>query len=458
MNTLKVKQQEALQAMLQGKNVFLSGKAGTGKSYVVQKFCEKMSARNLIITAPTGIAAENIGGVTIHNAFQIPIGPLFPTAETVKVSEAIKKADTIIIDEISMTRGDVFQYIATVISEVDRMRMFENRNSIQLIVVGDFFQLAPVLTKEDKELFLNTDFYSSESIEGGFFAFQSPAWKYFDFVNVVLDEVVRQSDPLMVMNLNRIREGDEKGISFFNQQAKKKRNKKAIFLSAIRKKVAKVNEVELGKLAGREFVFESEDYGKTQGSARILESTLKLKLGCRVIFLINDLGGDYRNGTMGTLLAISKNDELEDVLVIQTDDGEEVTVECYTQEIGNYTVRDVPVDVKTCHCISCEQCKDYLGERCGKGRKLTQGTTKDVIGYIKQFPIRLAYAITIHKSQGQTYEQVNLDPYCFADGQLYVALSRVKSVDGLYLPEQLIDVKSLKTSEVVKEFYKKIEK
>ena len=417
---LNSKQQYALNCMMHGKNMFITGDAGTGKSYVVNKFIDdcKLKNKQIIVCAPTGIAAINIGGVTAHRIFKIPIKPLIESPRAIPTT--LKDADVILIDEVSMLRIDVFEYIATVLFALNSFRRQRGLDDIQVVLVGDFFQLPPVITDKDREV-LEKYKYGEDLGKG--FAFQSKYWDAFNFVCVQLDEVVRQDDKVFIQNLNYIRYGDYRGIRYFNEMSKKHEIKDAILVCGTNKAVNQKNEAEYKKIKNKEFIYDAEIDGEVAESDKIVPDKLKLKVGCRVMTVINDYAGKYQNGTLATVTYLD-----EEKIIILTDDGEQAEIEPYTWDINNYSANNIKSKVKI---------------------KL------DCIGTYTQYPLRLAYAVTVHKSQGQTFDKVNLNPYCWDCGQLYVALSRVRNINGLYLTEP-IRASYLIASSKVKEFYMSI--
>lgn len=429
-NTLKAGQQIALKALKSGKNVFLSGESGTGKSYVLNYFLREVEDKNIIVCAPTGIASINVGGSTLHRVFKVPIEPIGPMNNPLKTSETLQEADIIIIDEISMCRFDCFEYVAKAI----RLAEEEAQNKIntraetigvlakqlppkQLIVVGDFFQLPPVITEKDRTVL---EKYWGKTMNIGYgFAFQAPMWKEFQFVTILLDEVVRQDDLDFVTNLNKIRRGDHTAIAWFNEHAAK-RKQKGIHLCATNKIAEQINLQEAGKLKGKVKTYYADIYGTVGESDKATSDKLELKVGMQVMSLVNDQENRYQNGTLGIIKKMYSN-------TVEVDFGGPETVEIAsnTWEVIDYKI----------------------AEKNGESK-----VTKEVIGTFSQLPLKIAYAITIHKSQGQTYDAANISPACFAAGQLYVALSRIRSVKHMYLNTKILS-KYLITSQAVLDFY-----
>lgn len=414
MPTLTPEQTQAFEAMADGQNVFLTGYAGTGKSYLIKAFIAyaQNEKKNVMVTAPTGIAALNIGGSTIHRAFKVPLDPIGPHNRISKITAAVKDADIIIIDEISMVRFDVFSYIAKVVEKAYSL----TKRPKQLIVVGDFFQLPPVLTDYQRDVL---EKLWNQNIQEGF-AFKAPEWQKMNFKNIVLTDVIRQSEPAFIKSLNDIRSGCTHSLTLLNKLCATKPLDDAIYICSTNGEAAAINNTNLEKLGSEEHYFAAEIFGKVSANDKIVDDEIYLKVGARVMTLTNNSEGYYKNGTMGYVTDFS-----DDGVVVQIDNGIKILILPYTWDIIEYDVKD------------------------GK-------LVKHIIGSYTQIPLKLAYAITIHKSQGQTFEKVNLNPYCFCAGQLYVALSRACSCKGLYIKNRFINPRWLMTSNKVIDFYNSI--
>lgn len=407
-------QQEALDIMLSGKNVFITGKAGTGKSYLVNTFINEINKQknNILVCAPTGIAAINIGGVTIHRCFQISLEPQINPKIT-SVPRQIQQADIIVVDEISMCRIDLFEYMIKVIEKIHK--------KIQLIVVGDFFQLPPVTTSNDRKVLKKV----YPNYDKGF-AFESEKWLDCHFTTINLTNVIRQNDHNFINHLNMIRIGDSHGIAYFNQRTKGKKFTNGINLSAINRVVDEINQTELDKLTTPLVTYEAIVEGEVKPSDKPTSDILKLKVGARVMVLINDTDlVHFQNGSLGTVFSLKEN-----AVVVKLDKTKQnITFSYHEWKIENYVVETKEIDGVKQHLVR-----------------------KNKIGSFTQIPLKLAYAITIHKSQGQTYDQINLIPYSFDCGQLYVALSRIKSIEGLHLINAMKPA-DLICDNLVKKFY-----
>lgn len=411
-------QKKAYEYMKSGENVFVTGEAGTGKSFVIDKFIEEMEAqgKNVLVCAPTGIAAINVGGATIHRCFQASLEPQI-NIRIKSAPQVVQDADIIIIDEISMCRVDLFDYVVRVIAKAEEASLQRK----QLIVVGDFFQLPPVTTPEDREVLEKV--YPNYS-KG--FAFESDNWNDFHFQVVALKKIKRQNDSMFIKELNKVRIGDPSSIPYFNDHASKEKKEKGIILCARNDVAKRINEDELDQIERRATIYKAVSIGDVKPSDKPTEEKLRLKVGARVIILINDTEyGQYQNGSLGEVVSLEK-----EVIQVKIDKTQKViSFIQHEWDIENYTVEE----------------QRENGETYKKVKK-------EKVGSFKQFPLKLAYAITIHKSQGQTYDQVNLIPYSFSCGQLYVALSRVKSIEGLCLLQRMTKEYLICDSKV-KEFY-----
>ena len=400
-------QKAALEAMVNGQNVFLTGNAGTGKSYILREFLKKANKRhNVIACAPTGIAALRLqNGSTIHRAFRLPFLQAYDYHKHIHPTEEILNADIIIIDEISMCRVDLFDYIAEIIFEANEATGYER----QVIVVGDFFQLPPVLRGEEREVLSN----KYPNIQAGF-CFGGANWSRFGFETFILDEVVRQNESEYISMLNKARRGDASCLPYFNARATDVLPSNAINLVPTNAKASAINSMRLNELTGERAVFKARVSGTVNAGDKSADDELVLKPKARVIALCNDQ--DYRNGQIGTVKKI-----FDDHVLVDWDNGRSSDVELHDWNI-------------------------MRPEWDGKVIKHAS------VGTFTQIPLRLAYAITIHKSQGQTYECANIDPVCFDIGQLYVALSRCEKIDGMALTRKA-HPNALRSSDEVKRFY-----
>lgn len=415
---LTKEQQQAIDILNSGRNVFLTGEAGTGKSTIINQFVGRTTKRNILTFAPTGIAALQVGGVTIHRGFKIERGVLPPT-KFLFVPQEIEVADVIIIDEISMCRVDMFDRVVEIIMKANETRRRFKQDPIQLVLVGDFFQLPPVTTDVEKQalkhLYPNLKEY---------FAFNSKYWKQLDFQNIVLKEIMRQDDDNFIHALNDIRKGKRQAIDFLNNNASHKESDSAVTLTGINKVATQINQDKLKELSSLPVRVRTKIKGKVNPSDLCVDEELLLKEGARIMTIVN--GSGYQNGTLGYIVKI---DQKKKQLKVLLDNGEYALIKKNTWEVYGYST------------ITRSD-----------GEKMV---VRETIGTYEQFPVKLAYAITIHKSQGQTFSEMNLYPYSWDHGQLYVALSRVSSLKGLHLMES-IKYNFLKTSNEVVDFYSKL--
>ena len=444
---LAKEQEYALQCMLSGENVFLTGEAGTGKSTIIKEFKRKTS-KNCVLLAPTGIAAVNIGGSTIHSFFQIAPGVL--TKETIeplinkKQRELIRNVDVIIIDEISMVRSDLFWAVDYRLRQVvDKKKAFGGK---QIILVGDFYQLPPVVKSEDEE-------QSIISIHGGVFAFQTKTWSEGTFKSIYLKTVHRQgNDALFLLILNHIRHNDLYTVdisvpgSDIMLNVREALNRytdirspldvSPVCLCTTNREANIINAIESEKISEKGRVFKAVIKGKFPEKDYPTPNVLELKKGSRVMTLINRRTSsgvlEFVNGDMGEIIQfIGKNGQ--EMIDIKLDNGKRVSLS--PNEWKNYEYI-LTTDPKT-----------------GKD-KVEQKETGSFI----QFPLKLAYAMTIHKSQGLSVDAVliKLGNGCFAHGQLYTALSRCRSLRNLRIDRQ-VWAEDIIVNQSVVDFYSKIE-
>ena len=389
------------------RNLFITGKAGTGKTTFLHKI-KNDSLKRMVIVAPTGVAAINAKGVTIHSFFQMPFGPILPnqianTNQQRKFSKTkidiIKSLDLVIIDEISMVRADLLDAIDQV------MRRYKNRNKVfggaQILMIGDLQQLAPVVKPNEWSLL-------QQHYETVYF-FSSKAYQEANVVSIELKHIYRQKNENFIQILNEIRTNTLSDSSAeilnknYNPSFSPSKEEGYITLTTHNNRANLINNSELNKLKIKSTFFNAEISGKFSENAYPNAERLELKVGAQVMFLKNDSSTDkrYYNGKIGIITAISK----ESVSVQCPNEVDEIVTEKETWSNINYSINEE-----------------------------TKAIKEEMIGAFSQIPLRLAWAITIHKSQGLTFEKAIIDAEAsFAHGQTYVALSRCTSLDGLVL-------------------------
>ena len=446
-DTLNEDQKDAFHRLVKGENLFITGNAGTGKSYLVRAYDEYCALHHiqLVKVAPTGVSAMEIGGATLHKQFNLAIGLDFEaiTEESFvknKKLQFMKRTDVILIDEISMVRIDIFDRLMQLLYFANQSRKQKRRKPIQLIFVGDFFQLAPVIAKDEKP---HLNEYYRKDIQDGY-CFQSRYWRENHIHLCNLTKVIRQSDIDFCTALDECKEGDVNCLKFLKTHSSKEENEDAIWLCGKNATADQKNREGLAKIDGKLYCFQATYSGDVTQKDRLCDDEFQCKIGARVVMLAN--GIDYQNGSMGEIVRIDENDENIVILVKIQKTGKIVEVKKTTFPKYHYESKTIETPV-------LDEAGNPVLLKSGKPKvKKSYELVRMETGYAEQFPMRIGYAVTIHKSQGQTYDAINLMPEIFANGQLYVALSRCKSVEGIYIAG-FLSQRMVMCSEEVLKFY-----
>lgn len=420
---------QALDLMEKGENIFLTGKAGSGKSTLIREF---LSSTNRIVekVAPTGIAALNIDGYTIHKLFGLrPTTTLKSLVEGKEFiphrsRETIEKIDTLIIDEASMLRADLFDIIVWALKKYGKNK-FAQFGGVQIILVGDLFQLPPVVTSKENSFF--STYYDTP------YFFSAKNYTDDTFSTIELTKVFRQTgDDTFVNILNAIREGylDDEMLETLNTRHNSNFSfppgEMWVTLTATNKVANERNTQELSRINSQEFTSTAMIIGDTKGFTYPTEQILRYKVGSQIMMINNASNGQWVNGTIATITNVDSSNPQAPLISARTEDGRIISFSYNTWEITS--------------------------PRAGK-----HGLDYDVIGSFTQLPFKLAWAITIHKSQGQTLNNavIDLTGGTHATGQLYVALSRCTSLNGMVL-QKPIRKSDLKVDDRVQDFMKNV--
>ncbi len=407
-----------------GRHIFLTGKAGTGKTTFL-KYIVEHTFKKAVVAAPTGVAAINAGGVTLHSLFQLPFGTFIP--ENIQLDEVnsqittpttllrdrkfsaskrqlIQELELLIIDEVSMLRADLLDCIDHTLRLLRKNRT-EPFGGVQVLFIGDLLQLPPVIKDYEKSLL-------SPYYDNAYF-FQAQALKDIPPIRVELQKIYRQTDQKFIGLLNRLRNNQQTAddIKLLNDHYREDHESLSdgfIHLTTHNHKADRINQKRLDQLEGKLRTFSAYIEGEFPENMYPVEYDLKLKEGAQVMFIKNDPSGQGRfyNGKIGKVSALTADD-----IQVEFEDGSEVTVEKYLWENKRYALSKI---------------RDEVVEK--------------TLGSFEQYPLKLAWAVTIHKSQGLTFEKAILDlSGTFAPGQLYVALSRLTSLNGLVLSSHIGD-------------------
>ncbi|HAZ15411.1 MAG: hypothetical protein A2Y28_03155 [Chlamydiae bacterium GWC2_50_10] len=380
-------------------NLFITGHAGTGKSTLLS-YVLLRSSKQIVVLAPTGVAALNIRGQTIHSFFrfrpQVTLEQARRQASQLKDKEIYLHIDLIIIDEISMVRADLLDCIDLFLQTV--LKKSEPFGGIRIAFFGDLYQLAPVISSQEREYFKtryeSSYFFSAKVMKEGRFSFQF----------LELEKIYRQQDLLFIDLLNAIRKKSlsEQDLKRLNERSVPLQGDDAgyLYLTATNRAAEEINAQKLEEIPSKLFSFTAQIEGDFDLKNAPTEFNLQLKVGAQVMFLVNDLSGLWVNGTIGRVVSASDSEISVDI------EGSIVSVGRHTWDLYKYIFDE-------------------------KKNRLEQ----EKEGFFEQFPLKLAWAITIHKSQGKTYDRVIIDfgRALFAPGQAYVALSRCRTLEGIIL-------------------------
>ncbi|MFO0355939.1 MAG: helix-turn-helix domain-containing protein [Sphingobacteriaceae bacterium] len=421
------------------RHVFLTGKAGTGKTTFL-KYIIQHTHKKAAIVAPTGIAAINAGGTTIHSMFQLPFGSfvpvqsyqqkggsfiqlndrqsLFKNHQMNKTKRAIiRELELLIIDEVSMLRADLLDAIDAMMRSV-RGRTYLPFGGVQVLFIGDMYQLPPVV--KDEEWQVLSEFYKS------IYFFDSIVLQNDPPIYIELDKIYRQNDQQFISVLNNLRDNKvtrtdvELLNRYYKPQFKQQVNDNYITLTTHNHKANKINKDFLAELKGDSFYYQAEIKDDYPENLFPLEQTLELKKGSQVMFIKNDISGNqnYFNGKLAKVVDLSNKE-----IFVEFEDGQKIKLEKYKWENKRYIVND-----------------------------LTNEIEEEVIGEFVHYPVKLAWAITVHKSQGLTFDKAIIDVAdAFAPGQVYVALSRLRDLNGLILTSP-INFNSISSDQHVTDF------
>ena len=386
------------------KCVFITGRAGTGKSTLLNYFRDN-TKKKVAVLAPTGVAALNVKGQTIHSFFKFK--PNITPSRVKKArsgSSIYQKLDAIVIDEISMVRADLLDCVDRFL-RLNRSQSDKPFGGIQMVFIGDLYQLPPVITSAEKDIF--------QSLYKTPYFYGAHVFSSFDMEFIELEKIYRQHDEQFINLLNNVRNNsiDDEGIELLNRRYKPifepPPGEFYVYLTTTNRLAEEINTMRLAGLKGRIYtsvgIIEGE-FGEEYLPTKV---NLQFKVGAQIMMLNNDTAGRWVNGSIGKVTGITKNEE-ENVIIAEMADGEEVEITPFTWEIFCFFIDG-------------------------------GGLQSEVIGKFKQYPFMLAWAVTIHKGQGKTFEKVIIDigSGTFAHGQIYVALSRCTTLEGIILKRPL---------------------
>jgi len=402
---------------------FLTGNAGVGKSYLINTFSEFCALNNINIvkTAPTGVAATNVYGVTLHKQFKLPLSVLDETltgSQFANIRRIIQYIDILLIEEISMCRIDIFDNVIKNIQEANKVRLKSGKQPIMIIVAGDFGQLQPVVTDQDR---INYAKLTGKDIGNGC-CYNSHYWTDLNFIPLMLTQAMRQSDVKFCSALDNIKIGLKQDINYLNANSANAAIPDGIWLCGYNNTADEKNALGIYNLPGDLHTSTAIVSGKANIKHSSFAESIPYKLNARVMMCMNDRNTPqrYHNGALGTIVAIAS----PNMVIVELDSGATINVEKFRLPFYEYNVVNGKI-------------------------------VQNEVGSITQFPFKIGYAITIHKSQGQTYDKMNLVPEIFIAGQLYVALSRCKDLSKIYIQpdkfgQKITEKKIMPNMEIVK--------
>lgn len=392
------------------KHLFLTGRAGTGKSTLLQYF-RSSTSKNVAVLAPTGVAAVNIKGQTIHSFFNFRPDVTPGSVENIRIRrgqrEIYRKLDTVIIDEISMVRADLFDCIDAFL-RLHGPRKKAPFGGVQMVLIGDLFQLPPVVTRAEREIFVGH--YPSP------YFFDAKVFSEIDLEYLELETIYRQKEDRFIKLLNAVRDNDlrREDLELLNARVNSdfepREGEFYVYLATTNDLADAINRTRLSALKGKVFQYSGDVNGDFQAKNLPTHESLELKMGAQVMLLNNDNLGRWVNGSIGQVADIIHSDG-EDAIRVRLSDGQVVDVTPFTWEMYRFFY-------------------DKDAERLDS----------EVVGAFKQYPLRLAWAVTIHKAQGKTFAKVVIDVGrgTFSHGQIYVALSRCTSLEGIVLKKPIL--------------------
>lgn len=393
------------------RNIFVTGRAGTGKSTLLEHF-RSQTRKQVAVLAPTGVAALNVHGQTIHSFFgfkpDITVEKAKKLAGSTRKRDLYRKAQTLVIDEISMVRADLLDSVDAFLRSA-RAAKHLAFGGVQMIFIGDLYQLPPVVTSQELDAYLRQ--YATP------YFFSARAFEQFPMEFIELEKIYRQKDDAFIAILNAIRNNTatEELLARLNARVnpafEPPRGEFYITLAPTNVEARQINELRLADLPGKAFHFEGSISGEFDPKQLPTDITLQVKRGAQVMMVANDAQRRWVNGSVGRVLAVKKDDEAGEVIVVEFSDGRREEVAPYRWDLFAYEYNSGSHSLET-----------------------------RTVGSFTQYPLKLAWAVTIHKSQGKTFEKVVIDMGrgAFAHGQTYVALSRCTSLEGLVLKRPIV--------------------